>query len=103
MDLKEVLIDAGLTLPFSRAANLSGMTGDETLQFFDVFQKARLEMDEAGIKATAVHFTSFCSKGGSPSKNIVEMTVNHPYILLLRDKAQEVTLFAAVITNPAAE
>lgn len=101
LDLKQIMLDIGCSLPFSLAADFSGMTGDKDLIIGAIMQKVRLDIDEEGTKAAAVTAVMI-SDGAAPrdEPESVEVIVDRPYILLLQDRELGATLFAAVVTNP---
>jgi serpin B len=98
--LKETLEAMGMTDAFSYAADFSGMTGNYDLFIKDVVHKAFVSVDEAGTEAAAASAVIIDLKAapGEP----VEVTVDSPFIFLIRDIQTETILFIGRVVNPAA-
>jgi len=97
--LKKALEAMGMTEAFSMAADFSGMTGNQDLFIKDVVHKAFVSIDEAGTEAAAASAVIMELKAvpGAP----VEMTVDHPFIFLIRDIQTDSVLFIGRVLNPA--
>jgi serpin B len=96
--LKATLEALGMTDAFSMAADFSGMTGNDDLFIKDVVHKAFVSVDEAGTEAAAASAVIMDLKGipGKP----VEVTVDHPFIYLIRDIKTGAILFIGRVMNP---
>ncbi len=96
--LKQALTTMGMPIAFSTAADFSGMTGNRDLFIDDVLHKAFVSVDEAGTEAaaaTAVVMT-LTAVPGPP----VEVTVERPFIFLIRDIETGTILFMGRVLNP---
>jgi serpin B len=97
--LKDALETLGMTEAFSMAADFSGMTGNHDLFIKDVVHKAFISVDEAGTEAAAASAVIMDLKGmpGQP----VEVTLNRPFIYIIRDIETGTVLFIGRLMNPA--
>ena len=96
--LKNTLEDMGMPAAFS-AADFSGMTGTRYLYIRDVVHKAFVSVDEAGTEAAAA--TAVVMEEEAPEP-LVEVTVDRPFIFLIRDIETGAILFIGRVLNPAA-
>ncbi len=96
--LKKALEAMGMPVAFYMAADFSGMTGDDDLFIKDVVHKAFVSVDEAGTEAAAASAVIMDLKAapGEP----VEVTINHPFIYLIRDIQTGTILFIGRVMNP---
>jgi serpin B len=97
--LGETLAALGMPSAFSGDANFSGMTGNRNLYIADVVHKAFVSVDEAGTEAAAA--TAVVMEM-SAIPETVEVTINRPFIFLIRDIETGAILFVGRILNPAA-
>ena len=89
----------GMTDAFQQDADFSGMQdGNEPLFIGDLVHKAFVAVDEAGTEAAAA--TAVRMVGGAPQKP-TEITVDHPFIFLIRDIHTGTILFVGRVVNPA--
>jgi len=99
--LKDTLTDVGMTDAFSPDdADFSGMTRDSELFISDVVHKAFVSVDEAGTEAAAA--TAVVIPAGASFEPIVEVTVDRPFIFLIRDIETGAILFIGRVLDPAA-
>ena len=96
--LKNTLEDMGMPAAFS-AADFSGMTGTRDLYIRDVLHKGFVSVDEAGTEAAAA--TAVVMEEEAPEP-LVEVTVDRPFIFLIRDIETGAILFIGRVLNPAA-
>jgi len=98
--LKDTLAGMGMPIAFSGAADFSGMTGTPNLCISEVLHKAFVSVDEAGTEAAAATavIVGETAMPGQP----VEVTVDHPFIFLIRDIETGFILFVGRVMNPAA-
>jgi len=95
--LKDTLADMGMPIAFSPAeADFSGMTGNRELFISAVLHKAFVAVDEAGTEAAAA--TSVIMTSSMP----LEVTIDHPFIFLIRDIETGAILFVGRVMNPGA-
>lgn len=98
--LKEALAGMGMPIAFSGGADFSGMTGNRDLFIADVIHKAFVSVDEAGTEAAAA--SAVVMPMSMPPEEPVEVTVNHPFIFLIRDIETSTILFIGRTLNPIA-
>ena len=97
--LKQALSDLGMPVAFSDSdADFSGMDGGRGLYISDVVHKAYVSVDEAGTEAAAA--TGVIVGTTSMPTNIKDMTLDHPYIFLIRDIPTGTILFMGRVMNP---
>jgi serpin B len=99
ISLKEMLSQMGMPDAFSSSADFSGMDGTRNLFISDVLHKAFVSVDEAGTEAAAAT-AAIMSLTSAPSQPI-ELTINRPFIFLIRDIKTGAILFMGRIVNPA--
>ena len=87
----------GITLPFTPAADFSGMS-NMPLCIDMVKQSTYLDMNEYGTEAAAVTVAAMKLGAALHEDPPVEMTVNRPYLLILHERKTPV--FAGIIHNP---
>lgn len=89
----------GMEAAFGPGADFSGMTGNRDLWIDDVIHKAFVAVDEAGTEAAAATVTVLraLSAPGIP----VEVTIDHPFIFVIRDIQTGAVLFVGHVVNPA--
>ena len=95
--LAETLAEMGMPVAFSGAADFSGMTGSRDLFISDVVHKAFVSVDEAGTEAAAA--TAVIMPTSAPT---VEVTIDRPFIFLIRDIDTGAILFLGRVLNPGA-
>jgi serpin B len=81
-------------------ADFSGMTGNRDLFIGDVIHKAFVSVDEAGTEAAAA--TAVVMPTAGPPEEPVEVTVDRPFIFLIRDIETGSILFIGRVVNPSA-
>jgi serpin B len=79
-------------------ADFSGMDGQRNLYISDVVHKAYVSVDEAGTEAAAA--TGVIVGTTSMPVNIKYMTLDHPFIFLIRDIPTGTILFLGRVMNP---
>ena len=99
--LKDTLADMGMPIAFSlRSADFSGMTGNRELYISAVLHKAFVAVDEAGTEAAAA--TAVIMPTAALPEPSVEVTIDRPFIFLIRDIETGAILFVGRVVNPAA-
>jgi serpin B len=96
--LKKTLIEMGMPAAFSADADFSGMTGNKDLFISDVIHKAFVSVDEAGTEAAAASAV-IMELSAMPEKPI-EVTLDRPFIFLIRDIESGAILFIGRVVNP---
>jgi serpin B len=95
--LKDTLEDMGMPIAFSGAADFSGMTGAPDLCISEVLHKAFVSVDEAGTEAAAA--TAVSMEETAMPEQPVEVTIDHPFIFLIRDIETGAVLFVGRVLN----
>jgi len=101
-ELKEVLSEMGMPLPFSSKADFSGITGKKNLAIDKVIHKAFVDVSEKGTEAaasTAVVLKEIGSAMPNKEKNIY-FKADHPFIFMINDNATGQILFVGVLNQP---
>jgi serpin B len=98
--LRDTLAGMGMPIAFSGAADLSGMTGTRNLYITEVLHKAFVSVDEAGTEATAATAV-IVGETAVPGQS-VEVTLDHPFVFLIRDIETGAILFVGRVLNPGA-
>ena len=98
--LREILAMMGMPVAFSGDADFSGMTGNRDLFIADVVHKAFVSVDEAGTEAAAA--TAVVMELTAVPGEPVEVTIDRPFIFLIRDFETGAILFVGRIMNPNA-
>jgi serpin B len=98
--LKDTLAEMGMRDAFSPGdADFSGMTGNPELFISDVVHKAFVAVDEAGTEAAAA--TAVIVGTTSMPEPLTEVTIDRPFIFLIRDIETGAILFVGRVLNPA--
>jgi serpin B len=98
--LKDTLTEMGMPIAFSGAADFSGMTGAPDLCISEVLHKAFVSVDEAGTEAAAATAV-IVGETAAPGQQ-VEVTIDRPFIFLIRDIETGAILFVGRVLNPGA-
>jgi serpin B len=98
--LLDTLTEMGMRDAFSSDADFSGMTGNRELSIDDVIHKAFVSVDEAGTEAAAA--TAVIMPGSASPEPPAQVTINHPFIFLIRDIETAAILFVGRVLDPAA-
>jgi serpin B len=97
--LKKVLSEMGMTDAFiDTSADFSGMDGAKDLVIKDVIHKAFVAVDEAGTEAAAV--TAVIVGTTAMPVEVKQVTLDHPFIFLIRDIQTNSILFIGRVMNP---
>jgi serpin B len=100
--LNDILAGMGMSDAFSLSeADFSGMTGSRELFIWGVVHKAFVAVDEAGTEAAAATAVSVAPSAGPP-ESPVEVTIDRPFIFLIRDIETGAILFVGRVLNPGA-
>ena len=97
--LNEGLMARGIVVPFTEAADFSGIS-DEELMISEVVQRARLQVDEEGTRAAAATEVGIMAKGGPEGDPPVVMAVDRPFIVLIAEETTGAVCFAGVVCDP---
>ena len=80
-------------------ADFSGMTGRRDLYISDIIHKAFVAVDEKGTEAAAA--TAAIMQTTSALMPDITLTLDHPFIFVIRDTASGQILFLGRVVNPA--
>ena len=97
--LNDTLATMGMPEAFTGAADFSGMTGNRDLFIAEVIHKAFVSVDEAGTEAAAV--TAVVMVEAEMPEEPVEITVDRPFVFLIRDIETGAVLFVGRVVNPS--
>jgi serpin B len=98
--LKDTLAGMGMPIAFSDGADFSGMTGNPELFISEVVHKAFVAVDEAGTEAAAA--TAVIMEYSAVPEPLVGVTIDRPFIFLIRDIDTGAILFVGRVMNPGA-
>ncbi|MCJ7715856.1 MAG: serpin family protein [Anaerolineales bacterium] len=98
ISLAQTLAMMGMPNAFSDMADFSGMTGMKDLFISDVFHKAFVSVDEEGTEAAAA--TAVLMSTTSMPENPVELTVDRPFMFLIREHETNSILFMGRVVEP---
>ena len=96
--LAETLAAMGMPAAFSSQADFSGMDGTRNLFISDVVHKAFVSVDESGTEAAAA--TAVVMRASAMPEQPVEVTVDRPFIFVIRDIQTGTVLFVGRVMNP---
>ena len=93
--LNQTLAEMGMPDAFGAGADFSGMTGTRELWVSEIVHKAFVSVDEEGTEAAASTAVVFLES------EPLMVTVNRPFIFLIRDRSTGTLLFVGRVMNPA--
>jgi serpin B len=98
--LKNTLSDMGMPIAFTGNADFSGMDGKRDLQISDVIHKAFIAVDESGTEAAAATAVIMRLTSAPMPEQIITLTVDRPFIFIIRDIQTGTILFIGNVMNP---
>ena len=96
--LDDTLAEMGVPDTFGNKADFSGMTGSRDLWISEIIHKAFVSVDEKGTEAAAATAVAMVESG--PGKEPIAVTVDRPFIFLIRDTGTGTILFLGRVSNP---
>ena len=99
--LKNTLAAMGMPVAFTGDADFSGMTGNRELLISDVIHKAFVSVDETGTEAAAATAV-IVGLTAVPVEPPVTVTVDRPFVFLIRDIQTGAIIFVGRVLNPGA-
>jgi serpin B len=96
--LNSALSALGTPIAFSNQADFSGMTGNKDLTIADVVHKAYVAVDEQGTEAAAATGVVMSAMAVMNQNNV---TIDQPFIFMIRDIQTGAILFVGRVLNPA--
>jgi len=100
VELKPPLQAMGMTLPFRRTADFSGMSSSG-LYLSAVKHKSFVEVNEEGTEAAAATVGIVSLAVARPVTPPFEMVVDRPFLFLIADNLTKAVLFIGVVFEPA--
>ena len=101
LSLAKTLAEMGMPDAMDAArADFSGMDGTRNLYIGNVFHKAFVAVDEAGTEAAAATAVVMM-ESAMPIDDAIKLTVDRPFIFLIRDTGTGALLFLGRVENPA--
>lgn len=97
--LKETLQGMGMALPFQDNADFTGISTQSDLHIDDVIHKAFISVDEAGTEAAAA--TAVIVGTTSMPVEQAVVTLDQPFVFLIRDIQTGAIIFIGRVMNPA--
>lgn len=98
--LREALVALGMDTAFDpERADFSRMTAEEPLYIDDVIHEAYIAVDEEGTEAAAA--TAVIMRATAAPVEIVQLTIDRPFLFALRDSGTGALLFLGRVTDPA--
>jgi serpin B len=98
-ELKRPLTALGMTLPFSRGADFSGMS-PTPLYLSEVRHKSFVEVNEEGTEAAAVTLGVMRHSSVQRPTPPFEMVVDRPFLFMIEDNLTNAILFVGVVFDP---
>jgi serpin B len=99
-DIVPILKSFGMTDAFNMdTADFSGIDGSPDLYITNVFHKAFISVDEHGTEAAAATGIVFGPTGPPPPPPLT-LTINHPYIFMIRERQTGLILFMGKVLSP---
>lgn len=90
----------GMKLPFSEAAEFSGIAAAGSLKIGEVRHVADIKVNEEGTEAAAATgITETAESERAPVESVV-FKADHPFLFFVRDDDTGAVLFAGRLTNP---
>jgi serpin B len=102
VSLKTALSSLGLEQAFTQDANFSGMDGTRELSIGNVFHKAFIAVDEEGTEAAAATALTMSLTAAEPVQEIIQLTIDRPFIFAIHDHETDSVLFVGRVLNPNA-
>ena len=99
--LSAVLAEMGMATTFADSADFRGITTEEPLLISDVIHQANITVDEDGTEAaaaTAVLVGAGAAPG--PTDEPIELTIDRPFVFVIRDVATGAVLFHGRVADP---
>jgi len=98
--MKKTLSDMGMSDAFLGVADFSGINGERTLFIDEVIHQAFVDVDEAGTEAAAATAV-IVAESAAPAEP-KQVTIDRPFIFLIRDIETGTILFVGRVVNPNA-
>lgn len=83
-ELKSYLISLGMNDAFESKADFTGMAEENNIKIGRIIHKTFIRVNEEGTEATAITELTLGKKGSKRSKETFEMTVDSPFLFIIR-------------------
>jgi len=95
-----ILKAKGMALPFSDAADFSGISAAEALKISLVMQRVRIDVNEKGTEFAAVTVIGFekATAVGAPPKPVV-FDADHPFVYMIRETSSNAVLLVGSLSK----
>lgn len=103
LKMNEVLVQLGMSIAFSGAADFSTMYKPGGLFISEVKHKTFVKVDEEGTEAAAVTSVQVEKSLENIGNQEILMKINHPFIFAIREKNTDAVLFIGKIIVPIVE
>ena len=100
LSLGDLLSALGMPTAFTDHADFSGITTEEPLLISAVVHQADIDVDEQGTEASAA--TAVMMRAASLPLDVVDLTVDRPFLFALRDLETGAVVFLGRIADPSA-
>ncbi len=100
-ELSGTLSAMGMPLPFTGAADFTGITKKGGLHISKVIHKAFVDVNEEGTEAAAATAVVMAREGAVIAKPPVPFKADHPFMFLIRDNKTGTILFMGRIVDPS--
>jgi serpin B len=101
-ELQEPLESLGMTVPFTEAADFSGITSAESLMIGAIEHVADIEVDEEGTEAAATTGVVMVpTSAQAPPIDSVTFNADRPFLFFVRDDKSGAILFAGRLADPS--
>jgi serpin B len=97
--LRNVFSELGMPNAFQEA-DFSGIDGTKNLAITDILHKAFISVDEEGTEAAAATAV-IIGLTSAPTESPIKLTLDHPFIFMIRDMETGTMLFLGRVMNPA--
>lgn len=98
LDLKQLLVVMGMPMPFSGAADFTGIIADGGLVVSDAQHRATMTVDEQGTEATTATGIAVAESAYA----VAELTVDRPFFVAIIERDESTILFLGRVVAPGA-
>ena len=99
LQLGDILATLGMPAAFTDHADFSGITAEDRLLIDAVVHQADIDVDEQGTEASAA--TAVLMRPASLPIDVVDLTVDRPFLFALRDLETGAVVFLGRIVDPS--
>ena len=99
--INDVLISLGMGIAFGSGSDFTRIMTQPELYISRVIHQSFLQVDEGGTEAAAATIVELNYKSGSPQG--FYMSIDHPYLFVIRERVNNTILFIGKISKPVWE